>query len=63
MSHNFKIGGYRPRWTISKLCVACCEYFTTTRKDAKTCSPKCRQWLSRELRRSLGGQARTDTHQ
>lgn len=39
----------RPRW-FTKNCYACGEPFDSSRKDARLCSPKCRQLWSRAMR-------------
>jgi predicted nucleic acid-binding Zn ribbon protein len=37
----------------AKLCRVCQNEFTGVRRDAKTCSPKCRKVLSRWLKQAL----------
>lgn len=37
----------------SKCCLSCGEHFMANRRNAKTCSPRCRQALSRGVRKSM----------
>lgn len=46
-------GHYRQRLTIERRCGWCCDTFFATRKDAKFCSPACRQAMSRALRQAM----------
>lgn len=44
-------GHYRPRFRIERRCRFCCNLFYPTRKDAQTCTTKCRVALMRQGRK------------
>lgn len=37
------LGHYRQRFGIYKVCEWCCRLYHCTRRDARLCSPRCRQ--------------------